>query len=147
MSRPVQPELRHAESDGDIAACFALMRALRPHLADRAELLDRVRRQQRESYRLLALWRDGVPVGAAGYRFQENLVRGRFVYVDDLVVLDCERRGGIGAQLLDEVARIGKAAGCGWLTLDTALNNALGQRFYFRWGLLSSALHFSRSLR
>jgi len=146
MSRPVQPELRYAESDDDIAACFDLMRDLRPRLADRAELVERVHRQQGEGYRLLALWRDGHPVGAAGYRMQENLIRGRFVYVDDLVVLASERRGGIGAQLLDEVARIAKAAGCGWLTLDTALNNALGQRFYFRWGLLSSALHFSRSL-
>jgi GNAT superfamily N-acetyltransferase len=140
-------ELRHADTDGDIGACFPLMRQLRPHLADGAELLARVRRQEKESYRLLVAWRDGNPVGAAGYRFQENLVRGRFVYVDDLVVLDSERRSGIGALLLDEVSRIAKGAGYDWLTLDTALNNSLGQRFYFRWGMLSTALHFGKPLR
>ena len=43
--------------------------------------------------------------------------------------------------------RIAKSAGYGWLTLDTALNNSLGQRFYFRWGMLSTALHFGKSLR
>lgn len=139
-------ELRHADSDEDVGACFPLMRQLRPHLADSAELLVRVRRQEKESYRLLVTWREGKPVGAAGYRFQENLVRGRFVYVDDLVVLDSERRSGIGALLLDEVSRIAKSAGYDWLTLDTALNNSLGQRFYFRWGMLSSALHFGKAL-
>ena len=140
-------ELRHADSDADIEASFPLMRQLRPHLADSSELLARVRRQQKESYRLLVAWRGGQPAGAAGYRFQENLVRGRFVYVDDLVVLEGERRSGIGAKLLDEVALLAKSAGYGWLTLDTALDNALGQRFYFRWGLLSTALHFGKSLK
>jgi GNAT superfamily N-acetyltransferase len=141
------PELRHAETDGDIAACFSLMRQLRPHLADGAELLARVRRQEAESYRLLVAWRDGEAIGAAGYRWQENLIRGRFVYVDDLVVHEGVRRSGVGALLLDEVARLAKEAGIDWLTLDTALDNALGQRFYFRWGLLSTALHFGRSLK
>jgi GNAT superfamily N-acetyltransferase len=140
------PELRLADRDEDIAACFPLMRQLRPHLADRSELLARVRRQGKEGYRLLGAWQGRHPVGAAGYRMQENLIRGRFVYVDDLVVLDSERRNGIGAQLLDEVARLARDAGCSWLTLDTALDNALGQRFYFRWGLLSTALHFGKSL-
>lgn len=141
------PDLRHAETDQDIVACFPVMRQLRPHLGGEAEFLERVRRQEAESYRLLAAWRDGEPIGAAGYRRQENLIRGRFVYVDDLVVRESARRTGIGALLLDEVARLAKEAGIGWLVLDTALDNALGQRFYFRWGLLSTALHFSRSLR
>ncbi|MBR2817973.1 MAG: GNAT family N-acetyltransferase [Reyranella sp.] len=140
------PELRRAEADRDVEACFPLMQQLRPHLADGTELLARVRRQEAEGYRLLVAWRGDTAVGAAGYRFQENLIRGRFVYVDDLVVLDSERRSGIGAVLLDEVARVAKSAGYGWLTLDTALNNVLGQRFYFRWGLLSTALHFGKAL-
>jgi GNAT superfamily N-acetyltransferase len=136
--------LRHAEADTEIAACFPALRQLRPHIAGEGELLARVRRQQAESYRLLAAWRENKVVGAAGYRLQENLIRGRFVYVDDLVVLDGERRGGTGARLLDEVARLAKEAGCTWITLDTGLDNALAQRFYFRWGLLSTALHFGK---
>ena len=139
-------ELRHATSEADIAACFPVLRELRPHLATEAELVARVRRQEAEGYRLLAARRGSHVVGAAGYRFQENLIRGRFVYVDDLVVRDGERRGGIGARLLDEVERLAREAGCVWFTLDTGLGNALGQRFYFRWGLLSTALHFGKAL-
>lgn len=47
------PVLRHAEIDGDIAACFAVLRQLRPPLEDAAELVGRVRRQQEAGYRLL----------------------------------------------------------------------------------------------
>ena len=140
------PELRHAETDGDIAACFAVLRQLRPSLEDAAELVGRVRRQQETGYRLLAAWDGARVVGAAGYRIQENLIRGRFVYIDDLVVLDEARRFGLGARLLEEVARLGRDAGCVWLALDTALGNALAQRFYFRQGLLATGLHFGMSL-
>ena len=50
------------------------------------------------------------------------------------------------ACLLEEVARLGCDAGCVWLALDTALGNALAQRFYFRHGLLATGLHFGMSL-
>jgi GNAT superfamily N-acetyltransferase len=139
-------QVRPALTDADIAACFPALHELRPHLVDAAELVARVRRQEAEGYRLLTAVRDGRVIGAAGYRMQENLIRGRFVYVDDLVVLESERRGGLGARLLDEVERIARAAGCGSLVLDTGLGNALGQRFYFRWGLLATALHFAKRL-
>jgi ribosomal protein S18 acetylase RimI-like enzyme len=138
--------LRHAETDADITKCFAVLKQLRPQLADEAELLARVRRQEGEGYRLLMAWEGDGVVGAAGYRMGENLIRGRFLYVDDLAVLGSKRRGGIGTRLLDEVERLAKSAGCRWITLNTGLDNALAQRFYFRSGLLSTALHFAKRL-
>jgi GNAT superfamily N-acetyltransferase len=140
------PVFRHAEGDEEIAACFPLMAVLRPHLADASELLQRVRRQRQQGYRLLAAWEGSTPVGLAGYRFHEMLVRGPAVYVDDLVVADSERRRGLGARLLDEVAAIGRRENCATLVLDTAIGNSLGQRFYFRYGLLARGLHFSMPL-
>ena len=138
--------LRHAESDAEIAACFPVMRQLRPHLSDAAELVARVRRQQQDGYRLLAAWRDETPVGLAGWRVQENLIRGRFCYVDDLVVTDAARRGGLGAMLLDAVAAEARALSLTRLVLDTGLDNLLGQRFYFRYGMLPAALRFAKPI-
>jgi GNAT superfamily N-acetyltransferase len=139
--------LRHAETDAEIAACFPTMRELRPHLADAVELVERVRRQRDEAgYRLLAAWRGEAAIGLAGYRVQEMLVAGRFIYVDDLVVLSTERRSQLGAQLLDAVSDEGKRLDCPRLVLDTAIDNSLGQRFYFRYGMLARALRFSKPL-
>jgi GNAT superfamily N-acetyltransferase len=138
--------LRHAETDAEIAACFPVMRMLRPHLGHPEELCARVRRQAAAGYRILAAWRDGEAIGLAGYRPQENLVRGPFCYVDDLVVRDDQRRSGLGARLLAAVGAEAKASGLPHLVLDTALDNFLGQRFYFRFGMLPAALRFAMRL-
>ena len=135
--------IRHAETDAEIAACFPVMRQLRPHLTDAADLVTRVRRQAGAGYRLLAAWDGEEPVGLAGYRPQENLIRGPFCYVDDLVVRDDRRRSGLGARLLTAA---GEACGLPYLVLDTGLDNALGQRFYFRFGMLPAALRFAMKL-
>lgn len=138
--------LRHAEQDDELRACYTTMVALRPGLQDAAELLTRVRRQQAQGYRLLAAWRAGEPLGLAGYRALENLIYGRFVYVDDLVVRDDVRRERLGEILLAAVAAEARRLGCARLVLDTGLGNALAQRFYFRQGLLATGMHFGRSL-
>jgi GNAT superfamily N-acetyltransferase len=139
-------DIRSAESPAELAACFPVMQALRPHLTGAPELVARVQVQAAHGYRLLAAWRDQTVIGAAGYRVQENLIRGRFCYVDDLVVAESERRNGLGAKLLDAVAVEARKAGCLRLTLDTGLDNLLGQRFYFRYGMLPSSLRFSMQL-
>jgi GNAT superfamily N-acetyltransferase len=138
--------LRHAETDQEIRACFPVMALLRPHLASAEELARRVTRQREAGYRLLAAWREAAPVALAGYRVEENLIYGRFVYVDDLVTAESERRAGHGARLLDAVAEEGRRAGCALLVLDTGLDNSLAHRFYYRQGLLARALRFRREI-
>ncbi|MDC0720439.1 GNAT family N-acetyltransferase [Nannocystis sp. bb15-2] len=138
--------LRHAEHDDELRACYATMASLRPDLRDAEELRTRVRRQHAQGYRLLAAWRGGEPLGLAGYREQENLIYGRFVYVDDLVVREDARREQLGERLLTAVAAEARRLGCARLVLDTGMANALAQRFYFRQGLLAVGMHFGRSL-
>lgn len=139
-------EICPARTVDELAACYPVIHALRPHLNGSSELVERVQRQFAQGYRLLAAWRGAVVVGAAGYRMQENLIRGGFCYVDDLVVAEVERRGGLGARLLDAVAVEARAAGYKRLTLDTALDNLLGQRFYFRYGMLPASLRVAKAL-
>jgi ribosomal protein S18 acetylase RimI-like enzyme len=139
-------ELRPADSEWELAACFPVMAELRPHLADAAEFIALIARQQKAGYRLLGAWRDGVPVALAGYRFAENLVYGRFVYVDDLVTAKDARGAGLGSRLLDAVVEEARKHGIERLVLDTALDNVLAHRFYYRQGLLARALRFSRPI-
>lgn len=48
--------------------------------------------QSAQGYRLLAIWVNATPLALAGYRRLDNLINGRFIYVDDLVT-DMEARG------------------------------------------------------
>lgn len=138
--------LRHLESDQDYQTGFEVMRELRPHLTDASAFAAQVRRQAEQGYRLLAAWRDEQIQGLAGYRLQENLIYGRFIYLDDLITTENARRHRVGATLIDSVRDEARRQGCAHFVLDTGLANALGQRFYFRQGLLAKALHFGQQL-
>lgn len=138
--------LSAVESDEDYRASFPVMQELRPHLADAAAFAERARRQAGQGYRLLAAWQDGQVRALAGYRVQENLLYGRFLYVDDLVTSAGARGQRLGASLIDALREEAREQACSHLVLDTALANSLGQRFYFRQGLLAVGMHFRQPL-
>ncbi|MDP9899323.1 GNAT family N-acetyltransferase [Variovorax ginsengisoli] len=110
---------RHAETDDDLIACHPVMHELRPMVQTPQAFLERVRAQRPQGWHLLAEWQGAEPVALAGYRFMDNLVHGRFLYVDDLVTAATARGGGAGARLLAEIERIARARGCGKLVLDS----------------------------
>ena len=130
-----------AESDEDILACHAVLVELRPHVGYRA-LLERVRLQEREGYRLLVL-REGPDVAAvAGFRVAHNLAWGRFLYVDDLVTAERRRSAGHGQRLMDWLLDHARGAGCDELHLDSGVQRFGAHRFYLRWGMDITSHHF-----
>jgi GNAT superfamily N-acetyltransferase len=144
MSRDI--EIKSAEKPADIGACHAVMRELRPHLKDVDSFIRQVLRQREQGFRLSAAWCDGRVIGMTGYRLQENLLYGRFVFVDDLIVQEAFRRDGVGAQLLDVARAYARNMHCSHFVLDTGLHMSLAQRFYFRQGLLAHAMGFFERL-
>jgi len=134
------------ESSADCLACFEVMKQLRPHLSDGPSFVRQVLRQSDQGYRLLAARENGRVLGLAGYRLTENLLYGRFVYVDDLVVAADLQRRRLGEQLLEHVRQHTRSLGYRYLVLDTGMHMHLAQRFYFRQGLLPLGMHFSQDL-
>lgn len=137
---------QYIEDEDGVRRCYPVMAQLRPQLASADEFVARWRRQAMDGYRLLALLDGARVVALAGFRVQENLVHGRFLYVDDLVTDGVLRSGGCGARLMARLKREASALGCGKLILDTPLSNSLGQRFYFRNDLLATSLRFSSAI-
>ncbi|SAK52449.1 N-acetyltransferase GCN5 [Caballeronia hypogeia] len=138
---------RHLDSPDDWARAFDVMKELRPHLTNVDAFGAQLRKQREECYRLLAACDEaGTILGLAGYRTQTNLLYGRFVYVDDLVVTAKLQRSGIGASLLERVREIARHSRCAHFVLDTGLHMPLAQRFYFRNGLLARGMHFVEPL-
>ncbi|GAB3676354.1 GNAT family N-acetyltransferase [Salinisphaera aquimarina] len=140
------PHLTDVTTEQDCLNCFGVMRELRPHLSDAPAFAAQVLRQTGDGYRLVAARRDDAVIGLIGYRIQENLMNGQFLFVDDLVVRADQRRGGLGAHLLDAARHRAREAGCRQLVLDTGLGMALAQRFYFRQGLLTRGIGFYEQL-
>ena len=142
------PGLRvaHAVSDEDVCACLPVLRELRPHLGDEAACLAQIRRQGRQGYQLLALWRGAGVVACAGHRVTETLIRGRFFYVDDLVTTSAERSQGLGERLMEALIAAAREQACHALVLDSGVDNVGAHRFYLRQGLDIRAFRFARAL-
>jgi len=137
---------RELQVEVDAKAGFGLMRQLRPHLEDEISFTQQIERQSRYGYRLLGLWQDEQLAGLIGFRESENLLYGRYIFVDDLVVDVSLQHSGLGADLLNKVRSEAKQLGCRHLVLDTGLHKPLAQRFYYREGLLAKGVHFVQQL-
>jgi len=133
--------IRIATTDAEIAACFPVMRELRPHLAE-GEFLPRVRRQEAAGYRLAYLEQPEGVVAVAGFRVRENLAAGRFLYVDDLVTAAAQRSRGHGSRMLAWLREFAVQHGCGELHLDSGLQRTGAHRFYEREGMIRAGYYF-----
>jgi len=134
-----------AETNDEIQRCFPVMVQLRPHL-EAAEFVNRVRRQAEGGYQIAFLETgDGVKA-VAGFRITEMLVRGRFMYVDDLVTDENSRSKGYGAALLDWLSEHALENQCTFLELDSGVQRAGAHRFYFSQRMTISSYHFSLPL-
>ncbi len=128
-------ELRVLESTGPqgIAACFPVIRELREAL-DQATYEARLAEAMAQGYRLAraehASDRVVEVVGVIGYRPWNDLVFGRSLFVDDLVVVEGCRGGGIGGALLRHVEAVARRQGCAVLRLSSGLWRENAHRFY-----------------
>jgi Acetyltransferase (GNAT) family len=135
--------VRTAHTDADIAGCFDVMAQLRTHVpAD--GFVERIRRMQTTGYTLAFVEDAGRVRAVAGYRVLDQLVRGKVLYVDDLVTDISSRSTGHGRTLLDWLFREASHSGCAALELDSGLHRSEAHRFYFRERMSISAFHFVR---
>ena len=134
-----------ATTDAEIAACYPVMRELRPPLEE-AEFLSRVQSLKNTGYRpVFVQHADGV-LAVAGFWIRENLAWGRFMYVDDLVTLASHRSKGIGARLLAWLREYAIKEGCRQLHLDSGRHRKEAHRFYEREGVSVTGYHFAENL-
>lgn len=130
----------------EIAACFDVMRELRPHLTPE-EFARRVKVQMEEGYHLARLESGGKVRAVTGFRIQHNLVWGRFLYVDDLVTTAEDRSKGHGQALFAWLIERAKSEGCEELHLDSGVQRFPAHRFYLAERMDIVAHHFGIRLR
>ena len=136
-------EIFIANTDEEIQSCFLAFHALRPHLAE-ADFLPQVRRQQAQSYKIVALRHEGIVKSAAGFRFAEFLAWGKVLYIDDLTTLPSERSQGFAGILLEWLIESARSNGCHSIHLDPGYSRHAAHRLYHREGFQLTCHHMSR---
>lgn len=139
-------EIYRAQSEAEIAACYAVVQELRPHLS-LADFMDRVGRQREMyGYKLVYAMAADKVAAVAGYRVVESLSWGRAFYVDDLITAGAFRRQGYGGTLCDWLLREAKTLLCQQFHLDSGVQRHDAHRLYFGKKLMIMAHHFSCTL-
>ena len=139
-------EIFIAHTDADIESCFPAFSALRPHL-EQHHFIAQIRRQQAQSYQILALKHEGVVKSAAGFRFTESLSWGKIIYIDDLTTLPGETSQGFAGALLDWLIDHAQSKLCQGIHLDTGYTRHAAHRLYLRKGLQLNGHHLSLAFK
>lgn len=134
-----------APGDERLADVYPVMHELRTELS-RDEFDARYAAGYPDGYRVTALYDNGECRAAAGYRILTNFVRGRVLYIDDLVTAGRWRSRGYGKALNDYLTDLARDAGCDYVTLDSGTARTEAHRFYFREGYRITSFHFRRAL-
>jgi GNAT superfamily N-acetyltransferase len=130
---------------GQIRRCAPVLRELRTALTEE-EIVDRVRQQMSQGYCLVCIETDRSIQSVAGYRIMQNLHKGTFLYVDDLVTRADRKRNGFAGRLFDWLWEHARDQGCAALVLDSGVQRFEAHRFYLKHRMDIAAHHFVRSV-
>jgi GNAT superfamily N-acetyltransferase len=134
--------IKIAESDSELALLSDVLLELRPAFSKQA-LIDQIKVQQRDGYRVAYLESAGEAQCVAGFVIGIKLAWGKHMYVDDLVTAERHRSTGAGARMVDWLKSHALAHGCRQLHLDSGVQRFGAHRFYLREGFNIGSHHFS----
>ena len=89
---------------------------------------------------------NGAIVGVAGYWLFSRFYSGLYMDVDNVVVDETLRSGGIGAAMMDWLEDHARQLGCKSVMLDSYVTLARAHKFYFRRGYEILGYHFRKEL-
>lgn len=135
-----------AETKQDLERCYPIMKELRTNLEyrDFVEIYNQA--HESDGYEIIAVEKDSKVVAVMGYRWLSDYVRGRHLYIDDLVTSEAVRSKGLGAELLKYAENIASLNKCKALRLCTGIENQDGVRFYERNGWTKRAFAFTKRI-
>lgn len=96
----------------DLERCYPVMKELRQHLTFEDYISIYNDSHAADGYQIVAVEDNGQVLAVMGYRFLSDYVRGKHVYIDDLVSTEKVRSQGLGAELLKFAEEIATASGC-----------------------------------
>jgi GNAT superfamily N-acetyltransferase len=141
-------EVREIPAGATLTA-FPAMRELRSHVGEATEFVRRVDELQRpQGYRLVGVFVAEIAdaVAVAGFRTEDNLAVGRYLYVDDLVTSEAHRRRGHGHRLMTWLIDEARRLDCDHFHLDSATHRHAAHRLYLVSGLDITSFHFGLDL-
>ncbi|HHW37295.1 MAG TPA: GNAT family N-acetyltransferase [Bacillales bacterium] len=122
--------IKELKSQEEFLQAYPIMNQLRTHLNEET-YLDLVKEaQEKEDYRMFALYENGEIVAVVGFQPMITLYYGKFIWVCDLVTDSSKRSKGYGEKLLSHVHEWAQANHYGTVALSSGLQRTDAHRFY-----------------
>lgn len=133
-----------AKNRSDLEKCYPVMKELRPHLHldDYLSIYEAAHRA--DGFEIVAIEIDNKILAVMGYRILFDYVRGKHVYIDDLVSSESARSKGLGKELLRYAENVAKEQNCTTLRLCTGIDNEGGVKFYEQNGWAKRAFAYTK---
>jgi ribosomal protein S18 acetylase RimI-like enzyme len=141
----MKKQLFVVQAEIDLKRCYPVMKELRPHLKYE-DITIYHESHKRDGYEIAAIECAGAIAAVMGYRVLFDYVRGKHIYIDDLVSTEAARSQGLGAELLTFAEGIAKESDCKVLRLCTGIENERGVKFYEKNGWSKRAFAYTKHI-
>ncbi|MEA9357411.1 GNAT family N-acetyltransferase [Bacteriovorax sp. PP10] len=136
-----------AKTPSDLESFYPLLTELRTHLTYENFLDTYHHAHKNDQYELVGFFEEETVIALIGYRVLYDFVRGRHLYIDDLITSETVRSQGIGARILEFAEERAKELKCtGGLRLCAGIENTDGIKFYEKNGWKARALAFVKRI-
>lgn len=135
------------KSQNDFARCYPVLKELRPHLSFDDFLSIYEQAHQANQYEVVAVEKNGEIHAVMGYRILWDFVRGKHLYIDDLVSTESKRSLGHGQALLEFAETVARTKGCNSLRLCAVIENERAIKFYDRLGWKKRSFAYTKKLK
>lgn len=142
----MQKRIFTVTNKNDLERCYPVMKELRPHLSFEDYISIYEQAHASDGYEIVAIEDKEQILALMGYRFLSDFVRGKHIYVDDLVSTEKARSQGLGAELLKFAESVAEATECRSLRLCTGIENERGVQFYDRNGWTKRAFAYTKKI-
>jgi len=136
--------IKLATSIAEIENCYPVMAQLRINLKVN-QFIQQVQSQM-AGYHLAYICKHDQVVGVAGFKIDNSLSWGKYLYVADLVVEEKARSHGYGKSLFTWLIQYAKQHNCQQFHLDSGVQRFSAHKFYLNQKMHISSHHFSLKL-
>ena len=140
-------KIQTANTQEDLKSFYPLLTELRTHLTYESFLDTYDHAHRNDHYELVGFFEEDNLIGLLGYRILYDFVRGRHLYIDDLITRETVRSKGLGTKILEFAENKARVEKCtGGLRLCAALENIRGIKFYEKNGWKARTFAFTKKL-
>ena len=138
--------IRELQGKNEMMGHITVLNAIYPSLT-REEYDRELDQMLQHNYGQIAVFDDEICIGISGFWIGTKLWCGKYLELDNIVVLEKYRSKGVGKLLFDFLHKKAVEHDCTMLSLDSYTHNFKAHKFFYNQGFSPKGFHFINILK